>query len=142
MNFNIGRFLRWLRTKNTKSKHSPNPPGPSALAIPEQLLPVLRRAADDELERACDNGGEWNDEIRVRVLQAARAAEAFDLQALPPAELAGLADRALGLPFEDPIPAPADMEDIADFVALFSQSRELIALRDAAKTQAERGSWA
>jgi hypothetical protein len=136
MNINIDRLLRRRRTKDDPKQGSP------ASAIPEPLLPVLRRAAEDELERACDTGGEWNDEIRARVLQAARAAEVFDLQTLPPATLARLADRALGLPFEEPIPAPTDLEDLADFVALFGRCRELMVLRDTARDQAVRGSQA
>jgi hypothetical protein len=136
MNTNIDRLLRRRRTTDDPK------PGSPASAIPEPLLPVLRRAAEDELERACDNGGEWNDEIRARVLQAARSAEVFDLQTLSPAALASLADRALRLPFEDPIAAPTGMEDLADFVALFGQCRDLIVLRDSARAQAGRGSRA
>lgn len=105
---------------------------PTPLEIPDHLLPRLRAAAEDELEFACDNGGEWDDHTRAHVLDAARIVETFDLGTLSPAQIAALAGRALELAFEQPIAAPRQMEDIAELVALTGVSRELIRLRDAA----------
>lgn len=105
---------------------------PTTLDIPDHLLPRLRAAAEDELERACDNGGEWDEHIRARVLDAAHAVETFDPATLTATEIAVLADRALQLAFEERITAPRQMEDVADLVALTGVSRELIRLRDAA----------
>jgi hypothetical protein len=104
--------------------------GPSTFDIPDHLLGRLRAAAEDELERACDNGGEWDEHIRARVLDAARAVETFDPATLPASEIAVLADRALHLAFEERVATPRQMEDVADLVALTGVSRELIRLRD------------
>jgi hypothetical protein len=49
--------------------------GTPTFEAPDHLLPRLRAAAEDELERACDNGGEWDEHIRARVLDAARMVE-------------------------------------------------------------------
>jgi hypothetical protein len=115
---------------------NPDRTRPTNFEVPDHLLEHLRAAAEDELERACDNGGQWDKHIRTRVLGAARAVEAFDLATLSPGQLAALADRALRLAFEDQIPPPAEMEDVADLIALTGISRELIALRDAASAAA------
>jgi hypothetical protein len=106
--------------------------GPTTLDIPDHLLPRLRAAAEDELEFACDNGGEWDEHTRANVLDAVRVVETFDLGTLSPPQIAALADRALELAFEQPIAAPRQMEDVADLVALTGVSRELLRLRDAA----------
>jgi hypothetical protein len=65
------------------------------LEVPEHLVPILRRTAEEVLERACDAGDEWNDEIRDRVLDAARLVEVFDIGVLAPDRLGELAAWAL-----------------------------------------------
>lgn len=108
---------------------------PECLDVPEHVFARLQATADDEFERACDTGGEWDEEKRARVLNAAHTVEALEslgLSALPPAQVAALAERAIRLPFEDGVLAPDRMEDISNVVALTGMSRELIKLRDAA----------
>jgi acyl-homoserine lactone acylase PvdQ len=86
--------------------------GPGSGEIPQDLLPLLREAAEDSLERACDNGGEWNAEIRGRVLAAVDLARAFDLRTLTADVLAELADRALA--WADPIFVPRTRQEVEE----------------------------
>jgi hypothetical protein len=108
---------------------------PECPDVPEHVFARLQATAEDDLERACDTGGQWNEEIRARVLNAAHHrrgdGEPRSL-CLAPAHVAALAERAIRLPFEDGVSAPKRMEDISNSVALTGMSRELIALRDAA----------
>lgn len=86
---------------------------PECLDVPEHVFARLQATADDELERACDTGGEWDEEKRARVLNAAHTVEALEsigLSALPPAQVAALAERAIRLPFEDGVSAPNRLE--------------------------------
>jgi hypothetical protein len=104
--------------------------------VPDRLLPVLRHAADEALERACDNGGEWDDEIRTQVLDAARIAAVFDLALLPPAQIAELADYALKWA-EPSVSMPNTTEKLGDDVTQLEIARELVKLRDRARQRAE-----
>jgi hypothetical protein len=106
--------------------------------VPAHLLPYLREAAEDAFERACDNSGEWDDEIRTRALDAARVVEVFDVDCLTPTQIADLADRALRLPFEEQLKAPESKEDLMALVGLTGRCRELLTLRDAARARASR----
>jgi hypothetical protein len=46
---------------------------PEPIDVPEELLPVLRAAAEYGLELAADNGaGDWNDAIRGGILSRRR----------------------------------------------------------------------
>lgn len=110
---------------------------PEPLSVPDHLLGRLRAAAEDRLERACDNGGEWNDEIRARVLAAARVVDAFDVAALDAEPVAELAEHAIELEFERHFAAPKSAEDLSAFVARFGICRELMAVRDAAGSRTE-----
>jgi hypothetical protein len=131
----IDRALRRLRRPGTRDASSWPTSSPPSFEIPELLLPVLRRIADETLERACDNGGDWDDEISARVRAAARMAEAFDLAALNPRQIADLADNALR--WADPSDAmPATMDDIGEGFLRLATARELIKLRDRARRAA------
>jgi hypothetical protein len=103
------------------------------LEVPDHLVDWLRLAAEDELERACDNGGEWDDEIRTLVLDAARVVEIFDIGCLGPAKISKLAMRAVHLLLD----SSTNMGDIPDAPTTSLVCRELIALRDAAHSRAE-----
>jgi hypothetical protein len=136
MHINITRVLGWLRrTKNTNSLPSPGQTHPIGVEIPEALLPVLRQAADDELERACDNMSNWDAEIRARVLAAARLVEVFDLNDLGPQQIAELADYALT--YAEPSQTSlATMDDVGEGFLQLATARELIKLRDRARRAA------
>ena len=86
--------------------------GPGAVEIPDDVLSLLREAAEDSLERACDNGGEWNTEIRETVVAAVDLVRTFDLAALPATALAELADRALA--WAEPIFVPRTQQEIEE----------------------------
>jgi hypothetical protein len=133
MNINITRVLRWLRRiKDTNSVPEPGRTRSIGVEIPEALLPVLRQAADDELERACDNMSNWDAEIRARVLAAARLVEVFDLNDLSPQQIADLADYALSRA-EPSQTTPATMDDVGEGFLRLATARELIKLRDRAR---------
>jgi hypothetical protein len=105
------------------------------LEVPEHLVPILRRTAEEVLERACDAGGEWNDEIRDRVLDAARLVEVFDIAVLAPDRLGELARRTLE--WAEPLVTPTTLDDVAAMVGRVGLARELIKLRDDARAIAE-----
>jgi hypothetical protein len=137
MHTNITRALRRLRarrTKDTNPARGRDRTG-STVEIPDLLLPVLRRAADDELERACDNMGNWDVEIRARVLAAARLVEVFDLNDLGPQQIADLADYALRYA-ESSHAMPSTMDDVGEGFLQLAIARELIKLRDRARRKA------
>lgn len=106
-----------------------------ATRVPEHLVPILRRTAEEVLERACDAGGEWNDEIRDRVLDAARLVEVFDIAVLAPDRLGELARRTLE--WAEPLVTPTTLDDVAAMVGRVGLARELIKLRDDARAIAE-----
>lgn len=132
----IDRALgRWRRQDAGEGSGSRAMSPRASFEIPELLLPVLRRIADETLERACDNGGDWDDEISARVRGAARVADAFDLATLNPTQIADLADNALswGEPSQT---MPTTMDDIGEGLLQLATARELIKLRDRARRAA------
>lgn len=110
---------------------------PAPLLVADHLVPILRDAADDALDRACDNGGEWNDEIRRRVLAAARRHELLAVGCLPPIGVAELAQAALDI--TDPPGEPATIREAADRLGSVGVSWQLIELRDRALALAQEG---
>jgi hypothetical protein len=127
--------LRAWRTKNTKSLSGPARPHRTGVEIPELLLPVLRQAAEDELERACDNMGNWDAEIRARVLAAAGVVEVFDLNDLSPQQIADLAVYARRYA-EPSLTTPTTMDGVGEGFLRLATARELIKLRDHARRTA------
>jgi hypothetical protein len=105
--------------------------GQSWLAIPGEQLALLRRVADEALERACDTGGEWDDEIRARVLDAAQAVTALHGGRLAAGHVARLASHALA--WAEPPQLPTTLQQLADVVGWVGDVRALIALRDSAQ---------
>lgn len=116
---------------------TPDRTWPEGFDVPEHVAELLRAAAEDELERAWEHRGEWTEEIRARLLNAARVVEVFDIGMLAPAQVAALADRARDLVFEEEVPVPEELEDLNAYVARFGVCRELIVLRDAAIARGE-----
>jgi hypothetical protein len=104
----------------------------TSIEILDQLVAVLRTTADEGLERACDNGGEWDENIRAAVLDAARLVETFDLNNLTPTQIADLANKALKWS-EPPESMPTTMEQVGDSFSRLGIARELIKLRDRAR---------
>ena len=101
----------------------------TSVEIADHLLPVLRSAAEQRLERACDNAGEWSDEIRAAVLAAAGLVEVFDLGSLAPERIAQLADDALTWA-EPPAAMPTTIDAFGDLQRRLTITRDLIELRD------------
>jgi hypothetical protein len=62
--------------------------------IPDEVLRLLRRAADHDLELACDFG-DRDEDVRARVLIAARMVDTFSLGEPSAPQVAELADNAL-----------------------------------------------
>src|SRR4051794_8122949 len=62
--------------------------------IPDDVLRLLRRAADHGLELACDFG-DWDEDVRAEVLNAARMVDVFHLGRPSALRVAELADNAL-----------------------------------------------
>lgn len=62
--------------------------------IPDEVLPLLRCAADHGLEWACDFG-DWDEDVRARGLHAARMVDVFHLGTPTAFRVAELADNAL-----------------------------------------------
>jgi hypothetical protein len=131
----IDRALRRSRGLGAREGGSCATSSLPSFEIADLLLPVLRRIADETLERACDNGGDWDDEISARVRGAARMADAFDLAALSPRQIADLADNALRWA-EPSQEMPATMDDIGEGFLRLATARELIKLRDRARRAA------
>lgn len=105
---------------------------PECLDVPSHIIRRLRAAADDLLERACDTGGEWDDKIARRVLNAAGLVLAFDIVSLRPEQVATLAHRGVLREIEDLLEDPMEIDDEDAVAARLGTCRELIALRNAA----------
>jgi hypothetical protein len=113
------------------STHHAIPSRGSQVVIPAHLLPWLRAAADYELELACDTGGEWSEEIRDRVVRAARSIDALEIGLITGHTIEALTGRAItgrDLPFR-----PADLPEADAHHAHLDAIRELIALRAEAR---------
>lgn len=98
--------------------------------IPDDVLPLLRRAADFGLERACDFG-DWYDDIRAHVLNAARAVDLFYLGTPDARQIAEMADNAL-LWQEPPENMPTRIDALAVYFSQLGKIRALINVRDRA----------
>ena len=102
--------------------------------IPDEARPLLCRAADVGLERACDFG-DWDDGIRAGVLTAARTVDIFYIGMPSAFQVAELADSALAW-HEPPGSRPRTLDALAEHFASLGEARELIELRDRALRQA------
>lgn len=99
--------------------------------IPEDVLRLLRRAADLGLELACDTGGDWNDDTRARVLHAARTVDVFYLGTPSAFRVVELADNALRW-IEPPTDRPTTLDALGEHFVALGERRELINVRDRA----------
>ena len=99
--------------------------------IPYEVLRLLRRAADHGLELACDFGGDWDEDVRARVLHAARTIDVFRLGTPTAFQVAELADNALRWA-ERPREQPLTLETVGDYFVRLGELRELIKVRDRA----------
>lgn len=98
--------------------------------IPDEVLRLLRRAADHGLELAGDLG-DWKEDVRARVLVAARTVDAFYLGRPSAVQVAELADNALAWR-EPPTDRPATLEALDKQLVALGEVRELIEVRDRA----------
>jgi hypothetical protein len=99
--------------------------------IPDEVLRLLRRAADHGLELACDFGGDWNEDVRARVLHAARMVDVFHLGTPSAFRVVELADNALGWR-EPPDERATTLETLGEHFVALDEVRELIKVRDRA----------
>lgn len=99
--------------------------------IPDDVLRLLRRAADLGLELACDIGGVWNEDVRARVLNAARMVDVFSLGTPSAFRIVELADNALrwNEPRSD---RPTTLDALGEHFVALGEVRELINVRDRA----------
>jgi hypothetical protein len=98
--------------------------------IPDEVLRLLRRAADHGLELACDVR-DWNEDVRARVLHASRTIDIFRLGTPTAFQVAELADNALRWA-ERPQEQPLTLETVGDSFVRLGELRELIKVRDRA----------
>ncbi len=102
--------------------------------IPDEVLPLLRRAADYSFELACDYG-DWDDDVRARVLIAARTVDTFYLGTPSALQVAELADNALAWR-EPPSDRPCTLDALDKHLVALGEVRELIEVRDRALRRA------
>jgi hypothetical protein len=98
--------------------------------IPDEVLRLLRRAADHGLELACDFG-EWDEDVRARVLHAARMVDVFYLGTPSAFRVVELADNALRWR-EPPDERATTLEALGEHFVALGEVRELIKVRDRA----------
>jgi hypothetical protein len=103
----------------------------TAFEIPDDVLPLLRRAADLGLELACDTGGDWNADTHARVLNAARTVDVFYLGTPSAFRVVELADNALRW-LEPRTDRPTTLDALGKHFAALGEVRELINVRDRA----------
>lgn len=111
---------------------TPDRTWPECLDVPSHVMQRLRVAARADLQRACDNGGAWDEEIAQRVLDVASVVLAFDIMSLPPGQVATLAHGAVRLEIEGLLASPSEMQDSDAVITRLAICRELMELRDAA----------
>jgi hypothetical protein len=101
--------------------------------IPDDVLSILRRAADYGFELAGDPMGSWdeNGNARARLLNAARMVDLFSFDKPDAHHVAELADAALRWA-ERPDSMPTTLEDLSEHSARLGELAELIKIRDAA----------
>lgn len=97
----------------------------------DEELRLLRRAADLGLELTCDFGGDWNADVRARVLNAARMVDVFHLGTPSAFRVVELADNALRW-IEPRTDRPTTIEALDAHFAALGERRELINVRDRA----------
>lgn len=102
----------------------------TAFEIPSDVLSLLRRAADLGLEKACDFG-DWDDDVRAQVLNAARAVDLFYLGTPGARQVAEMADNAL-LWQEPPENRPTRIDALSVYFSQLGKIRALIDIRDQA----------
>lgn len=102
----------------------------ASFEIQDDVLLLLRRAADLGLELACDFG-DWSDDVRAQVLNAARVVDVFYLGTPSAFRVAELADNALRWA-EPPRDRPTSLETLGVHFVALGESRELINVRDSA----------
>jgi hypothetical protein len=92
--------------------------------IPDDVLSILRRAADYGFELAGDPMGSWDDNgnARARLLNAARMVDLFSFGKPEAHHVAELADAALRWA-ERPDSMPATLEALSEHVARLASSR-------------------
>ena len=98
--------------------------------IPDETLRLLRRAADHGLELACDFG-DWDEDVRAQILNAARMVDVFHLGRPSAFRVAELADNALRWN-EPPLDRPMTLEALGEHFLALGEVRELINVRDRA----------
>jgi hypothetical protein len=98
--------------------------------IPDETLHLLRRAADHGLELACDFG-DWDEDVRAQVLNAARMVDVFHLGRPSAFRVVELADNALRWT-EPPSDRPTTLEALGEHFVALGERRELIKVRDRA----------
>jgi hypothetical protein len=101
--------------------------------IPDDVLSILRRAADYGFELAGDPMGSWDDSgnDRARLLNAARMVDLFSFGTPSAYHVAELADAALRRA-ERPDSMPTPLEALGEHSARLGELAELIKIRDAA----------
>jgi len=99
--------------------------------IPDEVLRLLRRAADLGLELACDIGGTWDEDARARVLNAARMVDVFYLGTPSAFRVVELADNALRWT-EPRSDRPTTLDALGEHFVALGETRELIKVRDRA----------
>jgi len=98
--------------------------------IPDDVLRLLRHAADLGLEKACDFG-DYDDDVRARVLNAARAVDLFYLGTPNARQVAEMADNAL-MWQEPPKNMPTRIDALTVYFSQLGKLRALIKVRDQA----------
>jgi hypothetical protein len=101
-----------------------------AFEIPDETLRLLRRAADHGLELACDFG-DWDEDVRAEVLNAARMVDVFHLGRPSALRVFELADNAVRWT-EPRTDRPTTLEALGDHFMALGELRELITIRDRA----------
>ena len=106
-------------------------PTPESVDIPMHLLPLLQVAADDQLELACDIGGDWTPEIRDRILRAARVVDELDSGSPTPSVIEHLAARVQVA--DEPPMWPSTIAEATTMLRQVGAMRQLMVLRAKAR---------
>ena len=105
--------------------------GKTVVAIPDDLLPSLKGAAEQDLEWACD--GPWDVERRQQVFRCVRVLDGLAAGTCTPKQLARVASSAVL--WEEPLAGswPRTVEDADDYIGRLERVKRLLELRERAR---------